>query len=106
MTFKLSITIALCTLALLQGCKSQTETAAEQGQALAQFKLGKMYATGEGKPENKIYAYMWTHLAMSQGLGSTAKDYLNGISTQMTALQIEDAKKLSIECKNKSYKDC
>ncbi len=107
MIFKLPIIIALSAFVfMLQGCKSQTETTAEQGQALSQLKLGKMYFKGEGMPENKVYAYMWTNLAMKQGLGSTASEYLNDISAQMTTSQIEEAEKISIERKKKSYKNC
>ena len=107
MTFKIPIIIALSAFLLIQqGCKSRTETAAEQGQALAQLKLGKMYFKGEGIPEDKVYAYVWTNLAMNQGLGATASKYLSGIAAQMTTSQIEEAEKISIACKKKSYKDC
>ena len=91
---------------ILLGCKSQTELSAEQGAALAQLKLGKMYDKGEGVKEDKVYAYMWMNLAMNQGLGSTASDHKDEVAKQMTSAQIEEAEKLSIECKKKSYRDC
>lgn len=107
MTLKLAIIIAFSAFLLIQlGCKSQVEIAAEQGQALSQFKLGKMYFKGDGVPMDKVYAYMWANLAKSQGLGDTASKYLSEISTQMTTSEIEQAEKLTIECQEKVYKDC
>ncbi len=88
------------------GCKSETETAAEQGQALAQFRLGKMYHLGDDKEKDMIYAYMWVNLAKTQGLGETASNYLSEISKDMTNEDILHAETLSAECKNKGYKDC
>jgi len=96
-----------------QGCKTKAEKAAskalisaEQGAALAQFKLGKMYATGEGVEADMVYAYMWVDSADGQGLGSTASEYKNELAKQMTTDQITAAEELLEECKEKGYKDC
>ena len=44
---------------------------------------------------------------MNQGLGATAEESLRMISADMTASEIEEAKKLAIICKKeKSYRDC
>ena len=40
---------------------------AEQGFATAQFKLGYMYATGEGVPKNDAEAVRWFRMAAEQG---------------------------------------
>jgi TPR repeat protein len=107
MTAKLAICLSLYTLVfVLIGCKSKTEISAEQGHAVGQYNFGKMYATGDGVPENKIYAYMWVSLAAAQGLGDNAIKYKDEIAKQMTPSQIEEAERLSIECKGKGYKDC
>lgn len=114
MKSKLIISLVLFVLILaIQGCKTKAEKAAgkalisaEQGAALAQFKLGKMYATGEGVAEDKIYAYMWVDSADSQGLGSTATEYKSELEKQMTAEQIDVAKNLLVECKEKGFKSC
>ena len=41
---------------------------AEQGDALAQFNLGRMYATGEGVPQDDAAAVRWYRLAADQGI--------------------------------------
>ena len=45
----------------------QLRLAAEQGDALAQYNLGVMYAFGEGVPENDAEAVKWYRLAAEQG---------------------------------------
>ena len=42
-------------------------SAAEQGNARAQFNLGIMYANGEGVPEDYVKNYAWMNLAAAQG---------------------------------------
>ena len=59
-----------------------------------------MYIKGEGVPENKVYAYMWLHLADSQGLGSITSE----TGKQTTPSQIEETESLSIKHKKKAYK--
>jgi len=115
MSVKLLIYFSCTVLAVasLSGCKTKAEkemqralTSAEQGAAIAQFKLGKMYATGEGVPQNLEYAYMWINFADIQGLGDSAKAYKNELAKKMTPAQIESAEKLTTTCREKSYKDC
>lgn len=97
----------------LQGCKTKAESAAakalnsaEQGAAIGQFRLGKMYASGEGVELDNVYAYMWVNSAVMQGLGNTANEFKNELKKQMTPSQIEVAENLYVECKEKSYKSC
>ena len=40
---------------------------AKMGNAEAQFRLGIIYAIGEGTPQNAIQAYKWFNLAAAQG---------------------------------------
>ena len=108
------IIFVLITLVIvLQGCKSKEEKAAnkallsaEQGAAIGQFKLGKMYASGEGVEQDKVYAYMWVQAAAIQGLGDSANEYKNQLANTMTPSQIEAADKLYAACKEKHYKSC
>ena len=86
--------------------------AAEQGYALAQSGLGLMYATGEGVPEDAVYAYMWANIAAS-GSGEVKeknrllRDHvLNLVEQKMTSSQLARARKLARECVRKQYKDC
>jgi len=44
--------------------------AADQGDANSQFRLGVMYATGEGVPQNHAEAARWYRLAADQGLSA------------------------------------
>jgi len=100
-------------LTVLQACKTKEEAAADkakiaaaQGAAIGQFKLGKMYATGTGVPEDMIRAYMWTNLADAQGLGNSAKEFKAELSKKLTDEQIASAKIMSEDCKTRGYKDC
>lgn len=100
-------------LLIVQGCKTKEEKAlskalisAEQGAALAQFKLGKMYANGEGVAQDKVYAYMWVNAADVQGLGASASEYKAKLASQMDAAQMDAAETLYKECKEKHYKGC
>ncbi|MFK7816904.1 MAG: hypothetical protein AB8B92_11275 [Gammaproteobacteria bacterium] len=114
MKFTLLITLLMfLSLVVVQGCKTKEEAAAskalnsaEQGAAIGQLKLGKMYAAGEGVEQDNIYAYMWVSAAVIQGLGDSATDFKNELAKKMTASQIEIADNLYIECKKKSYKGC
>ena len=47
-------------------------TAAEQGLASAQFRLGNMYRTGEGVPQDDGEAVKWYRLATEQGNASAS----------------------------------
>jgi hypothetical protein len=71
-------------------------TCAEQGNANAQVRLGWMYATGEGVPEDVVLAYMWANLAAAQG-SSAAPSVKIIIEERMTREQIDEAQRLSRE---------
>ena len=110
----LPICFVLITLVfVLQGCKTKAENAAskallsaEQGAAIGQFKLGKMFASGKGVEQDNVYAYMWVHAAAIQGLGDSANEYKSELIKQMDTAQIDAAEKLYVECKEKHYKSC
>ena len=70
--------------------------AAEQGLDGAQFTLGAMYATGEGVPEDYVMAYAWANLSAAKGT-KEAKDVKDLLRPKMTAEQVAEAQKLSIE---------
>ncbi len=70
--------------------------AAEQGYAVAQFKLGLMYATGEGVPEDNVLAYAWMNLAGAQGVDE-AQEAKDRLSRDMTREQVARAQELSVE---------
>jgi TPR repeat protein len=115
MKSNLHIFITLLAFAfVLLSCSSPEEAAAkkakmsaENGSASGQLKIGNAYHTGDGVPQDHVYAYMWVSLAAGQGLGATADESLRKISADMTPSEIEEAKKLALICKKeKGYRDC
>ena len=78
---------------------------AEQGNALAQYNLGRLYYLGKGVSENLVYAHMWAKQASSNGfeMGTELTELLTEL---MTENQIEIAKRLEKECVIKQYKNC
>ena len=71
-----------------------------------------MYATGEGVPEDAVYAHMWANIAASGSREEKEKNrllrdhVLNLVEQKMTSPQISKARKLAQECIRKQYKDC
>ena len=79
--------------------------AAEQGNALAQYNLGRLYYLGKGVPKNLVYAHLWAKQASSNGFEMAAE--LTDLLTElMTENQIEKAKRLEKECLIDQYKSC
>jgi hypothetical protein len=74
--------------------------AADQGDALAQAKLGLRYEEGEGVPQNYVLAHMWYTLATAQKL-KIAADLRDDLAKKMTPAQIAEAQKLAREWKPK-----
>ena len=77
----------------------------EQGNALAQYNLGRLYYLGNGVKENMVYAHMWVNLASLNGF-EMAEEINELLAEIMTPSQIEDAEKLARECVKKNYKGC
>ena len=86
--------------------------AAEQGHAEAQFNLGYMYANGEGVGRDYVKAYIWANLAAAQGGDRVVKpeELVGGgesiklkdwLRKKMTAEQVAEAQKLSVELFNR-----
>ena len=53
---------------------AQTRILAEQGNASAQFNLGKMYEFGQGVPQDDAKAVEWYRKAAEQGYASAQKN--------------------------------
>ena len=79
--------------------------AAEQGNPLALYNLGRLYYLGKGVPENLVYAHMWAQQASSNGfkMGTELTELLTEL---MTENQIEEAQRLRNECMIKKYNGC
>jgi len=67
--------------------------AADQGEAMAQFNLGRMYLNGTGVPQDYAQAYLWTNLAAAQELEKAVKTRDNLVKA-LTPSQIEEGEKL------------
>jgi TPR repeat protein len=79
--------------------------AAEQGDTLAQYNLGRLYYLGQGVTENIVYAHMWANQSSIHGL-SMGEELTELLIELMSPAQIEEARRLEIECVNKNYKGC
>jgi uncharacterized protein len=80
--------------------------AADQGFALAQLHLGRMYEKGQGVPQDYVLAYMLYNLAAAQVRGTWVNTpfYANQrdrLAQRMTPAQIAEAQKLAREWKPK-----
>jgi uncharacterized protein len=62
---------------------------AEQGNAVAQYRLGTLYAEGKGVVQNDATAFMWMQRAATQGNADAQYDvgasYIEGVGVQKSA---------------------
>lgn len=90
-------------------------TAADQGDADAQYALGDRYGEGKGVPQNYVRAYMWFNLAASQYASSphyelyerdreSVEKLRDVLARKMTPAQIAEAQRLAREWKPKKEK--
>jgi TPR repeat protein len=79
--------------------------AAEQGNALAQYNLGRLYYLGQGVTENIVYAHMWANQSSSNGV-SMGEELTELLTELMSPAEIKEARRLENECVNKNYKGC
>jgi TPR repeat protein len=70
--------------------------AAEQGLAPAQYDLGRMYADGQGVPQDYVLAHMWLNLAGAAGEAEAIR-HRDAVASNMTRSQIADAQRLARE---------
>ena len=78
---------------------------AEEGSAMAQYKLASMYEQGEGILKDFVYAHMWANLSATNGYAE-AKDLRDALEKKMTASQMEKAQDLARECMKNKFKGC
>ncbi len=71
---------------------------AEQGDARAQFNLGRMYHKGDGVPQDYVMAHMFYNLAAWNGYEGKAKEFRDTIARLLlTPYQIAEAQRLARE---------
>jgi TPR repeat protein len=68
--------------------------AADQGNADAQFRLGQMYANGQGVRQNNVQAHKWFNLVAVSG-GADAVENRAIVAAKMTPAQIAEAQRLA-----------
>jgi TPR repeat protein len=76
---------------------------AEEGDALAQYNLGVMYANGQGVPQDYVQAHMWVNLAAAQGYEMAVKGR-EILTKGMTSNQIAEAQRLAREWQTQHQK--
>jgi TPR repeat protein len=74
--------------------------AADQGEAVAQTKIGIMYDDGQGVPHDFVQAHKWYTLAATNG-DKPAAELRDALAKQMTPAQIAEAQRLAREWKPK-----
>ena len=85
------------------GCAEESESEfestkrlANDGDSMAQNKLGVMYANGTGVPQDNKEAYAWWSVAKANG-NELAVTNLGVVTKEMTKEQIAEAQSLSTE---------
>ena len=73
---------------------------AEQGVASAQYNLGVMYVKGDGVPQDYVLAYMWFHIAGSNGHKNAVANR-DILKKEMSPQQIEKAQEMARNWKPK-----
>jgi len=85
--------------------REAAEALAIQGEADAQFLLGKMYAEGLGTLQISKTAHMWFNIASLNG-SAEAVNERNRVAETMTANAVEEAQELALKCIQSKYADC
>jgi len=73
------------------------QMAADQNDRFAQNALCRMYARGEGVPQNDITGYMWASLVLDEGYNPDATETRKELEERMTPDQIAEAQRLARE---------
>ena len=83
----------------------ETKALAEQGIAGAQYKLGLIYANGDGVQQDYSHAHMWLNIAALQSYAYAAvdRDVAAGL---MMPDQIAEARAMARRCVASNYADC
>ncbi len=72
--------------------------AAEQGHAMAWYRLAQLHLEGRGAPRDPVRAYMWFSLCAARGLGD-AQWRVRDLAARMSAEELAEAQRLAAEWK-------
>jgi len=78
---------------------------AHQGDAMVQYNLGVLYATGWGVPQDVIEAHLWLSMAAAQGNKMAAQEH-DRVGMKMTPDEIAEAQRLAQQCQTQELKGC
>ena len=84
---------------------SYIRSKAHQGDGMAQYNLGVLYAKGWGVPQDFIQGHLWLSMAAAQGHKIAAQER-NKVVMKMTPEEIAEAQQLATQCQAQSFKGC
>ena len=76
--------------------KTYLRSKAEQGDAMAQYNLGVLYARGWGVPQDFIEGHLWLSMAAAQGNKLAAQER-DKVVMKMTPEEIAEAQQLATQ---------
>ena len=79
--------------------------AAEQGNDLAQHRLGVMFADGRGVLKDSVLAHMWFNIAGANG-NERARTARDALEEDLTRAEIRRATELARACVDTGYEAC
>lgn len=85
--------------------REAAEALAIQGEADAQFLLGKMYAEGLGTLQISKTAHMWFNIASLNGSAEAITER-NAVAASISRTAVEEAQELALKCIQSKYADC
>ena len=83
--------------------------AAEQGVNEAHFKLGLMYASGEGVPQDYARAYLWLNLAAASSEFHYRPERVvnrDRAAAILSPAELAATQRLAAQCQESGFKDC
>jgi TPR repeat protein len=87
--------------------------AAEQGSAVGQYGLGRMYsigfAPGTTEIEDLMHSYMWMNLGASNLLGEEGREAANrrdDVAKRLIPAQLAQAQEMTKQCQERNFKNC
>jgi TPR repeat protein len=85
--------------------KTWLQRSAQQGDGIAQARLGVMYANGQGVSKNKVTSLMWYRVAKVNGDDTLDKFLIKRLYT-MSSEDIQMSKDMAAECMSSGYTKC
>ena len=79
--------------------------AAEAENPVAQYNLAVLYVEGRGVTRDFHLAYMWFSISANLGVERAAEDRAS-LARRMTSTQIDEARKITQQCRAQNYKNC